>query len=390
MGFFGGKAMPPIYLDYNATTPPAPEVIEAMLPYFYRGWGNPSSNHFYGEMARSAIEKARSELAALLHCTPDEIIFTGGGTEANNIALKGAAFANLHRGNHIITSSIEHPAVSEVCDALAENGFEISRVPVNRHGQIDPNDIANAVTEKTILISIMHANNEIGSIQPIAKIAEIARSRNIVFHSDAAQTVGKIPIDVQALGVDLLSVAGHKFYAPKGIGALYIHRGVHLKKWLHGASHERNLRPGTENTPAIVGLGTAARLAAEALPGISAQLRKKRDYFYQMLKTAIPDLLVNGHLPDCLPNTLNVAFPHFSGSDILALAPDVAASTGSACHSGEVRLSPTIRAMQLPEHYQSGVVRFSIGSGTTEAELQTAANAIIRAHENLTANSHHS
>ena len=381
--------MPPIYLDYNATTPPAGEVIEAMMPYFYHGWGNPSSRHFYGETARNAIEKARSELAALLNCSPNEIIFTGGGTEGNNIALKGAALANRHRGNHIITSTIEHPAVSEVCDALAEDGFEISRIPVNRRGQVNPDDIANAITEKTIVISIMHANNEIGSIQPISAIAEIARSRDVLLHSDAAQSVGKIPVDVQALGVDLLSVAGHKFYAPKGVGALYIRRGVHLKKWLHGAAHERNLRPGTENTPAIVGLGTAARLAADALPAISTQLRTKRDYFYRLLKTAIPELLVNGHLPDCLPNTLNVAFPNFSGSDILALAPDVAASTGSACHSGEVQLSPTIRAMELPEHYQAGVVRFSIGSSTTEADLQTAANAIIRAYETLTAKHRH-
>jgi cysteine desulfurase len=381
--------MPPIYLDYNATTPPAGEVIEAMMPYFYHGWGNPSSHHFYGETARNAIEKARSELAALLNCSPNEIIFTGGGTEGNNIALKGAALANRHRGNHIITSTIEHPAVSEVCDALAEDGFEISRIPVNRRGQVNPDDIANAITEKTIVISIMHANNEIGSIQPISVIAEIARSRDVLLHSDAAQSVGKIPVDVQALGVDLLSVAGHKFYAPKGVGALYIRRGVHLKKWLHGAAHERNLRPGTENTPAIVGLGTAARLAADALPAISTQLRTKRDYFYRLLKTAIPELLVNGHLPDCLPNTLNVAFPNFSGSDILALAPDVAASTGSACHSGEVQLSPTIRAMELPEHYQAGVVRFSIGSSTTEADLQTAANAIIRAYETLTAKHRH-
>jgi cysteine desulfurase len=381
--------MPPIYLDYNATTPPAGEVIEAMMPYFYHGWGNPSSHHFYGETARNAIEKARSELAALLNCSPNEIIFTGGGTEGNNIALKGAALANRHRGNHIITSTIEHPAVSEVCDALAEDGFEISRIPVNRRGQVNPDDIANAITEKTIVISIMHANNEIGSIQPISVIAEIARSRDVLLHSDAAQSVGKIPVDVQALGVDLLSVAGHKFYAPKGVGALYIRRGVHLKKWLHGAAHERNLRPGTENTPAIVGLGTAARLAADALPAISTQLRTKRDYFYRLLKTAIPELLVNGHLPDCLPNTLNVAFPNFSGSDILALAPDVAAATGSACHSGEVQLSPTIRAMELPEHYQAGVVRFSIGSSTTEADLQTAANAIIRAYETLTAKHRH-
>jgi cysteine desulfurase len=382
--------MPPIYLDYNATTPPAPEVIEAMLPYFYRGWGNPSSRHFYGEMARNAIEKSRSRLAALLNCAPDEIIFTSGGTESNNIAIKGAAFANLHKGNHIITSTIEHPAVSEVCDWLGENGFEISRVPVNCYGLVNPNDIKNAITEKTVLISIMHANNEIGSIQPIAEISEFTRPRDIVLHSDAAQTVGKITVNVQALGVDLLSVAGHKFYAPKGIGALYIRRGVQLKKWLHGASHERNLRPGTENTPAIVGLGTAARLAAQQLPDISARLSQKRDYFHQLLKSAIPDVLTNGHLPDCLPNTLSIAFPNFSGNAILDLAPDIAASTGSACHAGEVQLSPVIQAMQLPPQYQSGVVRFSIGNKTTEAELQSAADAIICAYKALSANTQHS
>ncbi|UOF89631.1 cysteine desulfurase [Fodinisporobacter ferrooxydans] len=357
-----------IYLDYNASTPIAPEVAEAMKPFLTDYYGNPSTSHWAGKPARQAFEKARQQVANLLGCEPDEIIFTSGGSESNNHALKGVFFALKEKGSHIITTQIEHPAIINPCKFLEKLGAKVTYVGVDRYGQVSPTDIEQAITHETILISVMHANNEVGTIQPIADIAKIAKKYGVLLHTDAAQSVGKIPTRVDELGVDLLSVAGHKVYAPKGIGALYIKRGTQLEPFVHGAGHEGGRRAGTENILLAVGLGKACELAAEHLN--DAKIKDLRDYFWDELKKHFKeDIVLNGHPEECIPNTVSVSFIGKVGQDILENIPELAASTGSACHSGMVQLSSVLRAMEVEEHVGKGTIRFSLGRYTTKEEI---------------------
>jgi len=364
--------MDPIYLDYNATTPIAPEVAAAMQPTLTELWGNPSSGHVYGRRARAAVEEARAQVAALLGCEPEEILFTGGGSEANNQAIKGVAEAMRERGEALVTLAIEHPAVLQPCRYLAARGCRVTFLPVDGHGRVDPEAVRAALTPRTILVTVMHANNEVGTIQPIAEIAAIARERGVLVHTDAAQSVGKIPTDVRELGVDLLTVAGHKLYAPKGVGALYVRAGVPLPPLIHGAGHERGRRAGTENLPGIVGLGAACALARRERSEAEARLRRLRDRLHEGLAARVPGLLLNGHPEHRLPNTLNLSFPGTTGDDLLARTPEIAASTGSACHSGHTEPSAVLTAMGLPPRRALGAVRLSLGRGTTEAEVDRA------------------
>ncbi len=369
--------MTPIYLDYNATTPIDPEVAKEMKPYIDDYFGNPSSSHYFGIQTKIAVENSRKQVAYLLNCKPSEIIFTSGGSESNNHAIKGVAFANRSKGNHIITSSIEHPAVIEVCKFLERTGFRVTYLPVNEEGLVSVTDVRNAITSQTILITIMHANNETGSIQPIAEIAKIARYYGIIFHSDAAQSVGKIPTDVNELGISLLSIAGHKLYAPKGIGALYIKEGIFLEKLIHGASHEQNLRAGTENVLEIVGLGKACEIAKRDLEKNMLHLKTMRDLLHNGLKNNILELKLNGHTELRLPNTLNVSFRNVEANTLLSELEGVAASAGAACHSEGVTVSAVIAAMNVPEDYAMGTIRFSTGRFSTESEINKALEVII-------------
>jgi cysteine desulfurase len=363
----------PIYLDYNATTPIDPEVAEAMSPYIFERFGNPSSSHWYGLQTKEAVEKARDQVANLLNCNPDEVVFTGGGSESNNYALKGAAFANRGKGNHLITSSIEHPAVIEVCKYLAAKDFQVTYLPVDQFGQVDPRAVEKAITSRTVLISIMHANNEVGTIQPIAEITTIAKDHGIVFHTDAAQSVGKIPTRVDDLAVDLLTIAGHKLYGPKGIGALYIRRGTQLEKLIHGADHEQGRRAGTENVLEIVGLGKACEIAKRDLNKNMAHLQKMRDLLYQELEAEWGEIKLNGHLERRLPNTLSVSFRNIEANKLLAEIDRVAVSAGAACHSHAVKVSPVLQAMKVELEYAMGTVRFSTGKMTTAEEVKESA-----------------
>ncbi|MBM3878112.1 MAG: cysteine desulfurase [Verrucomicrobia bacterium] len=362
--------MKQIYLDYNASTPIAPEVAAAMRPSLEAHYGNPSSLHWAGQPAKAALEKARAQVARLLGCQSSEIVFTSGGTEANNHAIKGAFFALRDQGNHIITTPIEHPATLQPCRFLERLGARATYLPVDGTGRVDPDDVRRALTPQTILVTIMHANNEVGTVQPIAEISRITRERGVLFHTDAAQSVGKIPARVDDLGVNLLSVAGHKLYAPKGIGALFISQGVQVEPLMHGAGHESGRRAGTENVLLAVGLGAACELAAAELEVRRQRLTELRDDFHAGLKGLFgASLHLNGHPTERLPNTLNVSFAGHTGSDVLATLPDVAASTGSACHAGSRELSPVLKAMAVPEAVGFGAVRFSLGRGTTSEEL---------------------
>ncbi len=376
--------MKPIYLDYNATTPIDPLVAEAMLPYLREHFGNPSSAHYYGFKTKQAVETARQQVAELLGCAADEIIFTSGGSEANNYALKGIAWAHRQKGNHIITSQIEHPAILEVCRYLEQQGFKVTYLPVDEFGLVDPEAVRKAITPRTILITIMHANNEVGSIQPIAEISRIAHEHNVFLHSDAAQSIGKIPVKVNDLGVDLLSVAGHKLYAPKGIGALYIRRGIRLEKLIHGADHESNKRAGTENVLEIVGLGKACELVNQSLQQETTRLKELRDRLQEKLLSAFPEAKVNGHPERRLPNTLSLSFPGLEANTIVSeLSEKVAVSAGAACHSDQVTLSHVLQAMQIPQDIAMGTLRFSLGRFTTEEEVDQAAEAIIQTVQKL-------
>ena len=377
--------MKPIYLDYNATTPIDPEVAEAMSPYIFERFGNPSSSHWYGLQTKKAVEKARDQVANLLHCNPDEVVFTGGGSESNNYAIKGAAFANRRKGNHLITSSIEHPAVIEVCKYLAEKDFQATYLPVDHFAQVDPRTVEKSITSRTVLISIMHANNEVGTIQPIAEIATIAKDHGIVFHTDAAQSVGKIPTRVDHLGVDLLTIAGHKLYGPKGIGALYIRRGTRLEKLIHGADHEQGRRAGTENVLEIVGLGKACEIAKRDLNKNMAHLQKTRDLLYQELQAEWAELKLNGHPENRLPNTLSVSFRNIEANKLLAEIDSVAVSAGAACHSHSVKVSPVLQAMQVELKYAMGTVRFSTGKMTTAEEVKETAAIFVKTTRRLQA-----
>jgi cysteine desulfurase len=366
-----------IYLDYNASTPLLAEVADAMQPYLINFFGNPSSRHWYGRQSREAIELARAQVAHLLNCCPEEIIFTSGGTESNNYAIKGTAFARTDKGNHIITSAIEHPAVLNVCRYLEKFGFETTYLAVDEFGIIDLEELEDSIKSTTILISIMQANNETGTIQPIKEIAEIAEKNNIIFHTDAAQAVGKIPVNVKNLGIDLLSVAGHKMYAPKGVGVLYKKKNIRLDKFMHGANHEGDHRAGTENVLEIVGLGKAAEIASRDLVSNYEHFKELRDLLYKKLKKNFPDLKLNGHPQFRLPNTLNISFPNIKADFLLDKLESLAASAGAACHSGSVEISHVLQAMKVPDKFAMGAIRFSTGRYTTLKEIEEAAQTII-------------
>ena len=369
--------MTAIYLDYNATTPIDPQVAEAMLPYVHGLFGNPSSGHPFGLAAREGVDLARKQVADLLGCSTEELIFTSGGTEANNHAIKGIALAHRQRGNHIITSAVEHPAVTEVCRYLETQGFRVTYLPVDQHGVVDLAKVEEALTGDTILVSIMHANNEVGSIQPISQITEAAHRVGALVHTDCAQSVGKIPVTVADLGVDLLSIAGHKLYAPKGIGALYVQNGVRLEKFMHGASHEQGRRAGTENVIEMVGLGAACELIRHSLAGYASHMRELRDRLERGLLDAPTDVRVNGHPDLRLPNTSSVSFRGLEADRVLAKLPTVAASAGAACHSDQVELSHVLTAMDVPVEYAMGTLRFSVGRFTTRQEIDQAVAEVI-------------
>lgn len=358
-----------IYLDFNASTPICPEAVEAMRPFLADHYGNPSSLHWAGMPAKDAIEKSRGQVAGLLGCDPTEVVFTSGGSESNNHAIKGVFFANRGRGDHIITTAVEHPAALNPCRFLEKLGAKVTVLPVDCMGMVDPNDVRKAIKPRTILITVMHANNEVGTIEPIPEISAMAREAGISFHTDAAQTVGKISANVEKLGVDLLSVAGHKVYAPKGIGALYIREGTKIEPFVHGAGHEAERRAGTENVLLAVALGAACELARKWV-GMS-QVRALRDRFWDGLRGIFGEkVTLNGHPIEHLPNTLNVNFVGRIGTEVLAMLPEVAASTGSACHAGSVILSPVLAAMGVPPGEGMGAVRFSLGRATTWEEIE--------------------
>ena len=370
----------PIYLDYNATTPHDPEVIEAMRPYFEEEFGNPSSSHYYGAKPKQAVAMARRQVASVLSCEPEEIIFTSGGTESNNFAIKGCAAAFGHKGNHIVTSQIEHPAVVEVCRFLETAGFEISYLPVDEFGMVNMADVKAAIKKNTILISIMHANNEVGTVEPIAEIAKLAKAHGIIFHTDAAQSAGKISVDVKALGVDLLSIAGHKVYAPKGVGALYIRRGLSPERLMHGAGQEMTKRPGTENVLEIAGLGTACEIAGRDLDKNMKHMQAMRDRLYAGIKKGCDQIKRNGHPQKRLPNTLSISFFNLEANRILdAIGSEVAASAGAACHSDTVQISDVLKAMALPPDWAKGTLRLTTGRMTTGEEVDKAARVICAA-----------
>ncbi|MGQ9366133.1 cysteine desulfurase family protein [Azospirillum sp. ST 5-10] len=357
-----------IYLDHNASTPVDPRVAAAMRPLIEDAFGNPSSPHWAGSPAKAALDRARGQVAGLLGCADDEVVFTSGGSEANNLALKGVFFARRDRGDHIVTTAVEHPAVLTPLRFLETLGARVTVLPVDGTGRVDPAAVAAAITPRTILVSVMHANNEVGTVQPVADIAQVARARGVLLHTDAAQSVGKIPTRVAELGVDLLTVAGHKLCAPKGVGALYVRRGVELEPLVHGAGHERGRRAGTESALLAAGLGAACALARD-LPAADA-VRALRDRFWAALRARFGDRVVlNGHPEHRLPNTLNVSFVGWVGADLLARLDGVAASTGSACHAGSVTLSPVLRAMGVDPEIGKGAVRFSLGRGTTPDEI---------------------
>lgn len=370
----------PIYLDFNATTPLHPQVLEAILPYLQAYFGNPSSSHPYGLVTKEAVEAGRGQVAALLNCTPQEIVFTSGGTESNNSAIRGVAAARREWGNHLITSAIEHPAVTEVYRWLGTQGFDTTTLPVDGCGQVDPADLEAAMRPGTILVSIMHANNEVGTLQPIGTLATIAHRHGALFHTDAAQSVGKLKVDVQELGIDLLSVAGHKLYAPKGVGALYIREGVEIPNLMFGAGHESGRRPGTENVASIVGLGAACHLASQDLEGLGTHLRGMRDRLHQELLSALgPEKVkLNGHPKKRLLNTLNLSFRGVAANQLLAqIQNQVAASAGSACHADRVQTSEVLLAMGVPQEWAVGAVRFSVGRHTTLEEIDRAVEVIL-------------
>jgi len=358
-----------IYLDYNASTPIDPAVAAVMRPLLDTAYGNPSSGHWASIPAKAALEQARAQVAALLGCADDEIVFTSGGSEANNLALKGVFFARNSRPLRVITSEIEHPAILAPCRFLERLGATVTYVPVDGTGLVDPDAIRKAITEDTCLISVMHANNEVGTIQSIADISCIAHEHGIPLHTDGAQSVGKIPTRVDELGVDLLSIAGHKLYAPKGVGALYIRRGIALEPLIHGAGHESGRRAGTESALLAAALGTACEIA-QAWIGMPV-VQRLRDRFWDGLRAAFGNRVVlNGHPTKRLPNTLNVSFVGHHGAEILARMPGIAASTGSACHAGHITLSPVLKAMDVAPEVGLGAIRFSLGRGTTEEEIE--------------------
>jgi len=363
--------MKKVYLDYAATTPCDPEVIKAMEPYFFDKFGNASSIHAYGQEAKAAIEDAREKVASFLGAKPDEIVFTSGGTESDNFALEGVAYALQKKGNHIITTAIEHHAVGEPCKFLEKQGFKVSYVGVDKYGLVSPEDIKKAITDKTILISVMHANNEIGTIQPIAEIGKIARDKGIYFHTDAVQTVGHIPVNVDELNVGLLSLSSHKFYGPKGAGALYIRKGTRIEKFLHGGDQEKGRRASTHNTPGIVGLGKAIELCKEKMEGEEKFQSSLRDKLIKGIPDKISEVYLNGHPDERLPNNVNFSIKYIEGESIL-LSLDmlgIAASTGSACTSSSLEPSHVLLALGLSHEIAHGSLRITLGRWTKEEDI---------------------
>lgn len=358
-----------IYLDYNATTPVHPQVATLMEKYTKTHFGNPSSSHWFGIKAKEGVEKARKQVASLLGSLPEEIVFTSGGTESNNFAIRCAAETFRHKGNHIITTRIEHPAVIKPCRYLEQHGFEVTYLPVDEYGRVNPLEVKKAIKPSTILITIMHANNEVGTIQPIAKISEIAKKKNILVHTDAAQSVGKIPAKVKNLGVDFLSIAGHKLYAPKGVGALYIRKGITIHPFMLGAGHESGRRAGTENVIEITGLGKACEILEKKMEYNSKRIKELRDKLYNGLINAGIKVKLNGHLKHRLPNTLNVSFIGADSHKLLSKIPGIAVSTGSACHADSKEPSGILTAMGIRADVAFGAVRFSLGLWTTGKEI---------------------
>lgn len=374
----------PIYLDHNATTPVAPEVFAAMAPWLQEHFGNPSSSHAYGRRAAQAVTHAREQVAGLIGAQPQEITFTGCATEANNLALLGVARASGSSKRHLVISSVEHPAVAAPAMTLRDQGWVLTVVGVDGFGRVSAAEVEQALRPDTALVSVMHANNEVGTLQPIADIAAITQPRGILLHTDAAQSVGKLAVNVDALGVDLLTVAGHKFGAPKGIGALYVRTGTPIRAILHGADQEHGLRPGTENVALIVALGAASALASADLPGLSDRLRALRDRLHERLAVGVPALQLNGHPEQRLPNTLHVSLPGVGGRALLADAADtVAASLGSACHSEHDAVSGVLAAMGIGVARASGAVRLSVGRSTRAGDVDHAAAALIASWNRL-------
>ncbi len=371
-----------IYLDFNATTPILPEVLDAMLPYLRDGFGNPSSAHARGRVARHGVETARSQIATLIGALPSEIVFTSCATESSNLAIRGVA-ATRSAAGRIVTSTIEHPATSRPCDALEANGWRVTRVRPRSNGIVHEADLEQALAPDVALVTVMHANNEIGTIQPVAEIASRTHAIGAIVHTDAAQSLGKIPVRVDELGVDLLTMAGHKVYAPKGVGALYVRRGTIIRPVLVGATQELGLRPGTENVASIVGFGRACELAGARLAAEAVRVRELRDELWRRLQLAVPGLALNGDLVQRLPNTLSVRFPEVSGALVLGAAREVAASTGSACHVGEVSPSDAVVQLGVEPASALGTVRLSLGCTTTLDDVTRAAEALAAAWQGL-------
>jgi cysteine desulfurase len=368
----------PVYLDYNATTPVDPEVFEEMLPYLKTFFGNPSSSYILGKINKDAVQRARLQVAGLINSRPEEIFFTSGGTESNNLAIRGIALANKEKGKHIITSSVEHPAVTEVCMNLHSQGYEITYLPVDTSGKVNPGDVEDAVRPDTILITIMHANNEVGTIQPIEEIASVAGKNEIILHSDAAQSAGKINADVTTLGVDLLTIAGHKLYAPKGIGALYLKQGTKIENLMFGAGQEKGIRPGTENVPYIVALGKACEMAQRDLTENNRHMYRMRERLLKGLHNKSGGhLKLNSDLENCLPNTLSIAFENVDAHTLTSqIGNEVFISTGSACHANSVEISSVLKAMNIDVMTATSTVRISTGRYTTEKEIDMAVRVI--------------
>ena len=360
-----------IYLDYAATTPTHPEVVKAMEPYFTKKFGNPSSLYSFGQEARAAVQEARQKVATFIGAKPEEIVFTSGGSESNNFALKGVAFALKNKGTRIITSAIEHHAVSEPCKFLARQGFEIVTLPVDKDGLVNPDEVRKAINDRTILVTIMHANNEIGTIQPIKEIGKICREKGVLFHTDAVQTVGHLPISVTELNVDLLSSSGHKFYGPKGVGFLYIRKGTKILPFIQGGDQERRFRAGTENTPGIIGLEKAIEIAESEMAEEASRLIPLRDRLIQILSETIPDCRLNGHPTRRLPNNVNLSFAYVEGESMLLNLDleGIAVSTGSACTSSSLEPSSVLLAIGLPPETAHGSIRFTSGKWTTSEEV---------------------
>ena len=376
------KKKSPIYLDYNATTPVDPRVLDDILPFLRENFGNPSSSHIYGQTAKKAIEKAREQVANFLRAEHGEVVFTSGGSESNNHAIIGTSLANTKKGKHIITSQIEHPSVNEALQYLKEkHGFKITYLPVDRHGIVNPLDVEHAITNETVLITIMHANNEVGTIEPIKKIGLIAKEKEVIFHTDAAQSCGKIDVNINNLNVDLLTIAGHKIYAPKGIGALYIRNGIDVDKLIHGPKQEMGRRAGTENVPYIAGLGRACEIASTLVQNYSRSVKILRDKLQCNIVTGLGKDVVklNGHPTKRLPNTINLSFKDTMGWKLLERLPKIAASTGSACHAGLNKPSKVLLAMGVPRSQALGSLRFSLGRWSTKEQVNEASQLIIHA-----------